>query len=65
MILALHAESLSRRALLIPLTSSSGQAYAPEKLFKTLIGAIAVKDRIDGEVSHPNGVIVYRRLAAI
>ena len=39
MILALHAESLSRRALLIPLTSSSGQTYAPEKLLKALIAS--------------------------
>ena len=37
---------------------SSGQAYAPEKIFKALISAIAVNNRVDGEVSHPDSAIV-------
>jgi hypothetical protein len=44
------------------LFASSEQAYAPEKLLKTLIGAISVKNRVDGEVSHPDGVIVIGSL---
>ena len=40
------------------LFSSSKQAYAPEELLKTLIGAITVKNRVHGEVSHPDSVIV-------
>ena len=38
-------------------TSSSGQAYAPEKILKARIRAISVKNRVDGEVTHPNSVI--------
>jgi hypothetical protein len=37
--------------------SSSGQAYAPEKILKALIRAISVKNWVDGEVSHPHSVI--------
>jgi hypothetical protein len=42
--------------------SKSEQAGAPEKFLKTLVGAIAIKDRVDGEVSHPDGVIAIRGL---
>ena len=45
--------------------SKSEQVDSPEKLLKTMVGAIAIKDRIDGEVFHPDGVIVDTRLAAI
>ena len=40
----------------------SGQAYAPEKVFKAFMRAVSVKNRIDGEISHPNRVIVIGRL---
>jgi hypothetical protein len=40
----------------------SGQAYAPEKIFKAFMRAVSVKNRIDGEISHPNHVIVIGRL---
>ena len=42
--------------------SSSVQVHAPEKFFKALIRAVSVKNRIDGEISHPNRVIVIRVL---
>ena len=42
--------------------SNSEQVDSPEELLKTVVGAIAIKDRIDGEVSHPDGVIVIRCL---
>ncbi len=38
-------------------TSLSGQAYAAEKILKAIIRAVSVKNRVDGEVSHPNSVI--------
>jgi len=38
--------------------ASSGKAQALEKLLKTLIGTITVKNRVDGEISHPDSVIV-------
>src|ERR1700733_7497038 len=37
--------------------SKSEQAGAPEKLLKTMVGAIAIKERIDGEVFHPDGAV--------
>jgi hypothetical protein len=40
----------------------SGQAYASEKIFKAFMRAVSVKNRIDGEISHPNRVIVIGRL---
>jgi hypothetical protein len=33
-----------------------------EKLLKTTVGAIAIKDRIDGEVFHPDSAIDIRGL---
>jgi hypothetical protein len=39
-------------------TSSLGQTYAPEKILKALIRAVSVKNRVDGEVSHPNSLLV-------
>jgi hypothetical protein len=48
---------VGRRARFPNVTSSSGQAYAPEKILKALIRAVSVKNRVDREVSHPNSVI--------
>lgn len=39
------------------LLSSSGQAYVLEKILEAHIRAVAVKNRVDGEVCHPNSVI--------
>ena len=37
--------------------SNSEQTDSPEELLKTLVGAIAIKDRIHGEVFHPDSAI--------
>src|SRR4030081_1651129 len=42
--------------------SKSGQVDSLEEFSKTVVGAIAIKDRIDGQVSHPDGAIVIRCL---
>lgn len=43
---------------IVRLSFSSGQVYAPEEIFKALVRAVSVKNRIDGKVSHPDGAIV-------
>ena len=37
--------------------SKSELVESAEKLLKAMVGAIAIKDRIDGEVFHPDGAI--------
>src|ERR1700733_9551161 len=44
------------------LYSNSEQVDLPEEFLKTTVGAIAIKDRIDGEVFHPDSVIAIRSL---
>lgn len=41
---------------------NSEQVNSPEEFLKTPVGAVAIEDRIDGEVSHPDGVISIRGL---
>ena len=45
-----------------PEGTCSKQADAPEKLLKATVGAIAIKDRIDGEVSHPDSALIISGL---
>src|ERR1700723_1904210 len=40
----------------------SEQVDSHEELSKTMVGAIPIKDRIDGEVFHPDSVIAIRGL---
>src|SRR3984957_12936407 len=40
----------------------SEQVDSPEELLKTMVGAKAIKDRIDGEVFHPDSAIAIRGL---
>jgi hypothetical protein len=40
----------------------SEQVDSPEELLKTMVGAIAIKDRIDRKVFHPDSAIAIRGL---
>ena len=42
--------------------SNSEQVDSPQELLKAMVGAIAIKDRIDGEVVHPDSAIAIRGL---
>src|SRR6202041_3530800 len=42
--------------------SYSEQVDSHEELSKTMVGAIAIKDRIDGEVFHPDSALAIRGL---